>query len=380
VIALAKLSENDQLILKLGNEREQEGRTWKQVARVYNEATGTTLNAQALRSKYRGLTGEKRRWHNKQGVKQELEVVIPESQEPIISDEELEAYLNALEVCQSFEKDVRGFEDGEMTDLHYTKNVSKSLVIDIKESGWFAVVYYSDWHVGAIDTKHRQIYHECKIIEATDGMYVGFQGDLGDAGSISKHQGIKHEQMSSPAAQRKICLKFAQILSPKLLFMILGCHDYWAKDAADYDFVAEAARIGKCKHLGGGGRYWLRTKEGVIYNGVAFHKVTGYSQYNDCHPCVRRSLFHEQDADIITVAHTHIIATAKQILGERTRFMARTAARKEFDGYALKLAPDDKRKDMDVPVLLLHGTTKQGEWVHGIEKAAELLTALRTTI
>lgn len=294
-----------------------------------------------------------------------------------VTDTQLEEYLAALEVCQDFEKEVRGLGDGKMTTLEYSKQVSSSRVVEIKESGWFAMVYYSDWHVGAIDTKHRQIYRECKIIEATDGMYVGFQGDLGDAGSISKHQGIKHEQMSSPSAQRKICLKFAEILAPKLLFMILGCHDYWAKDAADYDFVAEASRIAKCKHLGGGGRYWLRTREGVIYNGVAFHKVTGYSQYNDCHPCVRRAIFHEQDADIITVAHTHIVATAKQILGERTRFMARTAARKEFDGYALKLAPDDKRKDMDVPVLLLHGTTKQGEWVHGIEKAAELLTALR---
>ncbi len=290
---------------------------------------------------------------------------LPEDHAVFGSPEKLQEYLLGLATVQQYEQ-----------ELH---RVDKRASIDVPETGYFGVVLGSDWHIGAIYTRHQVLYRECDIIANTPGLYYGFLGDIGDFGSISRHQGIKHEQIVSPAMQREIALALSKILSPSMLFMISGCHDYWAKDVADYDFVAAAARISKVPYLGGGNKFYLQADGGAVYCGVAHHKVTGYSQYNDCHPCVKRALFHEQEADFIAIGHTHVVASGKQIVGERMRYMCRTAARKEWDWFAAKLGPDQKRENMDVPVLILHGSRKEGEWVHGIEKAACFLTALRAT-
>jgi len=156
-----------------------------------------------------------------------------------------------------------------------------------------------------------------------------------------------------------------------------GCHEWWTIDAADYDFIKEAFAIAGCHYIGGGGKYYVECSGGMRYCGAYFHRCQGHSQYNDLHPCTKRALFHEQEADIICVAHEHVGACGKQVIGERLRYMARTGARKTFDRYASKLGADDKREWCDVPVLILHGSeSREGQWITGIPMAAKVLNAL----
>ena len=221
------------------------------------------------------------------------------------------------------------------------------------------------------------ILDDAKCIYNTPHMYVIFQGDIIDGGIPSAPPGLVNEQNMTPDMQRQSAKHIVSYLAPSLLIAISGCHDWWTINVADYDFIREATQESGAAYLGGGGKYYLECEGGVTWCGVARHKPRGHSMYNDLHPCTKECMMYEQEADIVTIAHTHIVADGCQRIGGRERYMARTSARKEFDKYASQLGSDGKRVDMDVPVLLLNGTEKKAQWVRGIEFAAKVLAAFR---
>ena len=253
-----------------------------------------------------------------------------------------------------------------------------SPAISIDEMDWFCIAYASDWHIGNTWTQTQLIMEEADLIARTPHFYFAFGGDDIDGGIPgAPHAGIKNEQAMPVQMQRLVSGRIARKLGSKMLLACGGCHNRWTHDIADYDFARQAWKISECRYLGGGGKYYLNCSGGASYCGVYHHKAVGYSQYNDLHPCVRRALYHEQEADIITIAHHHIIAVGQQMIGERMRYMARTSTRKHFDRFATSLAADGKRyPGMDVPVLLLHGTERKAQWIMGIELAAEILVGL----
>jgi len=258
--------------------------------------------------------------------------------------------------------------------------INRRPTIPIDESGWFGIVFWSDQHIGNIWTQTLTILKEAEIIETTPGLYCAHGGDMTD-GAIpaSPHSGIKSEQIVPPFMQRECAIRVAKQIANKLILVIQGCHERWTNDAADYDFMAQAAKETDTVYAGGGTKFYLECTGGAKYCGVYHHKATGYSQFNGCHPCVRRALFHEQEADIIAVAHEHITAQSIEVIGERLRYMMRTGARKNFDKFASTLGNDAKRDNLEVPVVLVHGSdqTKQGQIILGIEMAAQVLGALR---
>lgn len=261
--------------------------------------------------------------------------------------------------------------------------INRQPVIPLDEDGWFGVVYGSDWHIGSAWTQLLVIIREAKIIHDNDHLYYAFGGDSIDGGiPAGPHGGILNEQILPASMQRMISSRIAHHIGPKMILRCSGCHEWWTMDAADYDFIKEAWNISGCVYLGNGGSYTLKCSGGAEYKGVYFHKVKGHSQYNDFHPCIRRFVFHEQDADIACIAHTHIGGCAQSVVGEKMRYYARTGARKNFDRFASKMGSTMKRgkiQHLDVPVLLLHGSNvdRIGHWVMGIEMAIVELNALR---
>ena len=259
--------------------------------------------------------------------------------------------------------------------------IVRAPTIEIPETGWFGIVFSSDWHIGNIWTQLLTVLYEAQIIAATPGMYVFLGGDSVDGGvPAAPHGGILNEQIMPAHMQRACSKRICRLLSPKMKAAATGCHEWWTMDAADYDFIHDAIKGSGCAYLGGGNKYKLEAEGGGSWNGCYHHKAQGHSQYNVFHPCVRRALFHEQESDIICVAHQHLSGTTRQVLGERLRYMARTGARKNFDKYASKLGSDEARDDLDVPVLLLHGTLGRqvkGQWIEGIPMAATVLSFLR---
>lgn len=292
---------------------------------------------------------------------------INDTQETELSDDEIDDFIKQTAVLQpAYQK---------------STGIVRCPDIKIPEKGWFAIVFSSDWHIGSIWTQLLTILYEAQIIATTPGMYVFFGGDSVDGGiPAGPHGGILNEQIMPPHMQRACAMRIIRLMGGKLKMAATGCHEWWSQQAADYDFIHDAVKDSDCTFLGGGTKYYLKASGGGEWTGCYHHKASGHSIYNDFHPCSVRAQRHEQDADIICVAHEHIVGTSIQVIGERRRYMARPGARKSFDSYASKLGNDAKRDDMDVPVLLLHGThgrRVKGQWIEGIPMAAVMLTMLR---
>jgi len=301
---------------------------------------------------------------------------------PLLIDERVQLERGNPKTENLTDADLDGYIEthiGQQAILQKADGYDFSPNIPVAEDGWFCIAYGSDWHIGNTWTQTQLIMEEADIIAQTPHFYFAFGGDDIDGGIPgAPHAGIINEQAMPVNMQRLVSGRIASKLASKMILACGGCHNRWTHDIADYDFVRQAWKISECRYLGGGGKYYLNCAGGASYCGTYHHKAVGYSQYNDLHPCVRRALYHEQESDIITIAHHHIIAVGQQMIGERMRYMARTSTRKHFDRYASSLAADGKRyPGMDVPVLLLHGTEKKAQWIMGIELAAEILAGLK---
>lgn len=252
-------------------------------------------------------------------------------------------------------------------------------VLFIPESEWFAIVFSSDWHIGSFWTQLLTIRREAEIINQTPGMYCIFLGDMTDNAIPSgPHPALINEQNMPPSMQRATGERIARLLASKMKLMIPGCHDIWSRKSDDNEFIQKVAEIARAKYSMGDTKFYLSCDGGVRWCGYISHKPRGHSVYNDLHPCVAVAQRYCQEAEIIAIAHEHILATGVQMVGGTMRFMARTSTRKHFDAYGSSLGTQGKRTEgMDVPVLIMHGSRKQAFWIRGIERSAIFLTAIR---
>jgi hypothetical protein len=292
---------------------------------------------------------------------------INSAEEAKITDKEIEEHILKVAAQQPLSQRATG--------------IVKCPDIKIPETGWFGIAFTSDWHIGSIWTELQTILYEAKIIAATPGLFTFFGGDSIDGGiPMAPHGGILNEQILPAHWQRAIARYIFRLIGPNMKAAATGCHEWWSIDAADHDFIHDVVKETNCVYLGGGSKYRLVAEGGGEWNGVYLHKASGHSIYNDFHPCTVRAQRHEQNADIICVAHEHLSGTSIQVVGELRRYFARTGARKAFDKYASKIGSDSRRDDLGVPVLLLHGThgrKVKGQWIEGIPMAAVILTMLR---
>ena len=339
--------------------------TTEQIVQLVSESTGAKYDsvARQLRAmRQRGEIGWDGIHYRSPGYSPEDNI---EQDKPVLSDAEVDEYIELTVKRQPIEQKLGG--------------IKRDISVPIHESGWFGIVFGSDWHIGSVYTQLLTIRHEAQIIHDTPHLYYVFLGDAMDGGiPAAPHGGILNEQNMTPEMQRQVSERIARLIGVKMLMAASGCHAWWAIDAADYDFIKRAfTEATNCQYLGDGTKFYLQCDGGAEYCGVMHHKPSGHSQYNDLHPCVRVALYSEQEAEVIAIAHEHIIAVGKQMIGGKMRYMARTSSRKSFDRYGSKCGADSKRYDgMDVPVLLLHGEYKTGQWITGIETAADLVTAL----
>jgi len=252
-------------------------------------------------------------------------------------------------------------------------------VVELDEAGWFGIVFGGDWHVGSVHSDLDTILSEAYIIRDTKALYYAFLGDLEDgAAGNTKHTQIANERSDTSRGAKSHAYTLAEIMAPKTLIMVSGCHDVWAIETADVDYVKFLARLSGCPYLGGGGLWFLKTP-GITWETITIHKAKGNSNHNDCYCCVKLVREEYNGADIVAVGHQHIIATARQRIAGKTRFFARTSSRKLMDGYGATIGEFGRRENMGVPVLIAHGSgnKEQAFWVDDIEIASWVLKGLR---
>jgi hypothetical protein len=242
---------------------------------------------------------------------------------------------------------------------------------------YIAIAPISDIHLENINTDLRQLREDFAIIKATPNFYMGFGGDMIDNFMVGPHKEGVVEAVLPPAKARLVATKLFETLKGKVLWTILGCHDAWDRDFADYDLPKHIARKLGIPYLGHGGDINLKINE-TEYFIHARHKYKGGGGNNPVAPC--KKILQEIDSkfDIVCVSHHHIAAIHSEHFLGKQRCYIRTGSYKVEDRYSKSIGCRSNEFNIKIPVVILNTKKKEIKVISGVRNAADLLLALNS--
>jgi predicted MPP superfamily phosphohydrolase len=246
---------------------------------------------------------------------------------------------------------------------------------------YVALTFISDIHLENVNTDIRQLRDDIAIIRNTPDFYVGFGGDLIDNFMVGPHKEGTVEAVIPPKQARVAAGKLFDYMKGRLLWTILGCHDAWDANYADYNLPEHIARKLRIPYLGHGGDINLTlqkngSKKNVTYNIHARHKYKGATSSNGTATCKRVLTEISPIFDIIAVSHNHFAEIKLENYLGKQRCFIRTGSYKKEDRYSKQLGYQSSEFNAMIPVVILNTETKQMKVVSGIENAADMLRAL----
>jgi hypothetical protein len=250
------------------------------------------------------------------------------------------------------------------------------------QNKYVAVMFLSDIHLENINTDAKLLRRDLEIVKNTKDFYVGFGGDLIDNFFVGPHKEGIVEACMPPMQARIVAGKLiTNNLKGKLLWTILGCHDAWDRDYADYNLPQHVARKMNIPYLGHGGDINLTLKngnkgKGILYSIHARHKYKGGNGDNGTAPC--KNVLRNIDAkfDIVAISHNHIAEIKIEHFLRKPRVFVRTGSYKLEDRYSQMLGFEKNDFDSQIPVVVLNTQTKEMKVVTGVKNAADLLKSL----
>lgn len=248
------------------------------------------------------------------------------------------------------------------------------------QNKYVALMFLSDIHLENVNTDTNQLRKDIEIIRNTKDFYVGFGGDLIDNFIVGPHKEGVIEAVIPPKAARIVAGKLFDKLKGRLLWSIIGCHDAWDRDYADYNLPEHIARKMKIPYLGHGGDINLSLKRNggkpVEYMMHARHKYKGGSSNDGTGVCknVLRSI--DAKFDIVAISHNHFAQIKIEDFMRKERVFIRTGSYKKEDRFSKKLGFESSEFNSKIPVVLLNTETKKMMIFSGVSAAAEALKAL----
>lgn len=246
---------------------------------------------------------------------------------------------------------------------------------------YVAMMFLSDIHLENVNTDIDLLRRDIEIIRNTKDFYVGFGGDLIDNFFVGPHKEGIVEAVVPPMQARIAGGNLLAKLKGKLLWTILGCHDAWDRNYADYNLPQHIARKMNIPYLGHGGDINLSLKHGdkakpVEYSLHARHKYKGGSSENGTGCCknVLRNI--DSKFDIVAISHNHIAEIKIEHFLRKPRVFVRTGSYKLQDRYSQMLGFEKNDFDSQIPVVILNTETKDMKVVAGVKNAADLLKSL----
>jgi hypothetical protein len=283
--------------------------------------------------------------------------------------EDVNSVLDALEVYKA------------STGILDSKQDSANITITTQNK-YVALMFLSDIHLENVNTDTNLLRRDLEIVKNTKDFYVGFGGDLLDNFFTGPHKEGIVEACMPPMQARIVGGKLITTnLKDKLLWTILGCHDAWDRDYADYNLPQHVARKMNIPYLGHGGDINLTLKRGdkgqkVLYSIHARHKYKGGSSENGTGCCknVLRNI--DSKFDIVAISHNHIAEIKIEHFLRKPRVFVRTGSYKLEDRYSQMLGFEKNDFDSQIPVVILNTETKEMKIVSGVKNAADLLKSL----
>jgi hypothetical protein len=251
------------------------------------------------------------------------------------------------------------------------------------DKDYVALCFISDIHLENVNTNVRQLREDFKIIKKTKDFYVGFGGDLIDNFVVGPHKEGIIEAVIPPKAARIAAGKLFDSLKGKLLWTILGCHDAWDANYADYNLPEHISRKLGVPYLGHGGDVNITlSKRGnksknPLYEIHARHKYRGSSGLTNGTACCKNVLRDiGSKYDVVAISHNHFAEIKiEHYLGKERTFI-RTGSYKKEDRYSKMLGYQSNEFNSLIPVVIMNTTTKEMRVVSGVKTAADTLKAL----
>ncbi len=278
------------------------------------------------------------------------------------------------------EQDLEELVDIAIKQQEQTKKLdSEQSYANIKiktDKKYIALTIVSDFHLENANTDLAQLKNDFKIIAKTPNFFAGFNGDLIDNFLVGPHKQGATESVLPPKLSRMLAGKLFDTVKDKMLWMVLGCHDSWDKDYADYDLPQHLARKIMVPYIGTGGDINLKVNE-IEYFIHSRHKYRGSSGIVNGTGCCKKIL-QELDPkfDIVAVSHNHISEIKLEHFLGKLRCFVRTGSYKREDRYSKMLGFRSNEFNIQIPVIILNTQTKEMKIISGIQNAADLLIAL----
>jgi hypothetical protein len=253
----------------------------------------------------------------------------------------------------------------------------QSADIQIKtKAKYIALTVFSDFHLENINTDLEQLRQDFKIVKDTPNFFSGFNGDLIDNFAAGPHKEGVIESALPPREARMLAGRLFDSLKDKMLWMVLGCHDAWDKDNADYDLPQHIARKIMVPYLGAGGDINLKINN-ISYDIHSRHKYRGSSGMVNGTGCCKKILTEiDPKFDIVAVSHNHFSEIKTEFYLGKQRAYIRTGSYKREDRYSKRLGFRANDFNIQIPVIILNTEKKEMKIVNGINNASEMLKAL----
>jgi len=232
----------------------------------------------------------------------------------------------------------------------------------------------SDLHIGAIQTKYRELRNTVELLADVPNIYVGSVGDTVDNYLPSFHNEGMFNAMIPPEVQKRLVEYLYEKIGDKLLFLVNGCHDEASHNADDFDWTKYLQEKFQCVNLGFGG--FINLKVGKItYRICARHKYRFNSSLNLTHT-VKRMREQIGNFDIGIIGHNHQSAIELTTIAGEEKVFIRPGSFKRADRYARSLG-FTSAKTCDMPTVILYPDEKRMIPQLNIENAVTVLKGIK---
>lgn len=200
-------------------------------------------------------------------------------------------------------------------------------------AGPVGLVFSGDEHFGGAGTNVRRMLEEAQLVNRTPGLWHCRMGDFVNQFILGRMRSIRDSSNFTIKEEWVLARMLVELITPKLIAVVGGNHDYWAKKAAGMDRLEDILPDGILYHEH---EVTFDVHVGEAVRTVKMrHQFPGSSQYNPTHAIEKAAKFDKADFDIGVQGHTHTAALVREFFAQGRRKLAvLTNTFKQFDSYA----------------------------------------------
>lgn len=248
--------------------------------------------------------------------------------------------------------------------------------LELKDTKPVGIGFTGDWHLGGKGVDHEAFCRNHELFLGIDGLYLGGAGDYKDQLTGAIHRGSEFEQILPPGTQDVLALHWIEKLKYKLLWLVAGCHDTWAKKLSDRHFIDEASVKADCLNLWHGGLVAL-TLGTQTYKIRVRHKYKFNSALNMTNS-QKRQVDMEGGADVVAHAHFHVPHLEHVRKAGRDFVALRSGSYKIWDEYGQQLA--GYKGEIGIPIVVFYPDKHEIVPFKDFNRGIEYLLAVRSNL